>query len=39
MLGELGVPYQLQRYPVGQQLTAEIAQDFAAWLAARWLTS
>ncbi|MBI3143848.1 MAG: phospholipase [Pseudogulbenkiania sp.] len=38
-LGELGVPHQLHRYPVGHQLTAEMAQDFAAWLAARWLAS
>ena len=38
-LGELGVPHELHRYPVGHQLTAEMAQDFAAWLAAHWLVS
>lgn len=38
-LGELGVPHQLHRYPVGHQLTAEMAQDFAAWLSSRWLIS
>ncbi|WP_246210692.1 alpha/beta hydrolase [Vogesella oryzae] len=33
-LTELGVPHQLQRYAHGHQLGAEMAQDFAAWLAA-----
>ncbi|MEQ6290003.1 alpha/beta hydrolase [Vogesella sp. GCM10023246] len=37
-LGELGVPHQLRRYPAGHQLSADMAQDFAAWLAAgSWL--
>lgn len=39
-LTELGVPHQLQRYRCGHQLSAEMATDFAAWLAAgSWLAN
>ncbi|BAK76575.1 phospholipase/carboxylesterase [Pseudogulbenkiania sp. NH8B] len=36
-LRELGVPHQLHLYPVGHQLTSEMAHDFVAWLTARCL--
>ena len=36
-LRELGVPHQLHLYPVGHQLTSEMAHDFVNWLTARCL--
>jgi len=32
LLEELGVPFQFSRYPIGHEITREVAADFANWV-------